>query len=312
MFKDKEKTEANFRLWVKAVLKNDINGVKKLINDGIDVNIRIGDFKETALMRAVDRYPGNEELIKTLIRNGADLDAQESFRGDTVLMWAARSGRVECVRALIYAGADLNVKNKYGQTAIEIADNFFLQTGEDACFKLLTDAGTKVSGEISSTDKRTKENAFDSVLVDTIRQKDLSRFKELIKDGTNVNEVDIFGRTVVMDAVRYVVDRGFLKALIEAGADLEVKDPNGDTVVMKAASYGDVESLKLLIEAGVDLRVENNRGKTVSQIAAKLEEDTCLKMIVDAERKLGVKNKKGFTLVESPSSPNVEDYELGR
>ena len=47
--------------------------------------------------------------------NGADVDA---FTGRTALMDAAAKGNVECLNALIAAGADVDAKYDYGHTAL--------------------------------------------------------------------------------------------------------------------------------------------------------------------------------------------------
>lgn len=59
--------------------------------------------------------------IQALLKNGkVDINAK-SYIGYTALHWAVRLGFVEIVRILIAAGADINVPNKEGETAIVLA-----------------------------------------------------------------------------------------------------------------------------------------------------------------------------------------------
>ena len=51
------------------------------------------------------------EQIKTLLAQGGDVNAKDSYRR-TVLMAAAKSGNLEVVKFLIDKGADVNAKIK--------------------------------------------------------------------------------------------------------------------------------------------------------------------------------------------------------
>jgi ankyrin repeat protein len=63
---------------------------------------------------------GNVPIIELLLDNSAYIDA-ESPNGSTPLMMAAMYGTPESVKVLIQAGADLNVKNQLGLTALDFA-----------------------------------------------------------------------------------------------------------------------------------------------------------------------------------------------
>jgi len=68
----------------------------------------------TALMRAA--YLGREKIINLLIQAGADLNVQDN-RGLTALMWA-NNGNKEIVDLLIQSNADINIKDNDGTTAL--------------------------------------------------------------------------------------------------------------------------------------------------------------------------------------------------
>jgi ankyrin repeat protein len=48
---------------------------------------------------------------RALLEAGASVDAVETWRGQTALMWAAAEGHADMVRALIAAGADKNARS---------------------------------------------------------------------------------------------------------------------------------------------------------------------------------------------------------
>ena len=61
-------------------------------------------------------------IIETLLKKGADPNLRDSETGETLLMSAARYSTPEVVQALIEGGADVNTRNKSGQTALTLAD----------------------------------------------------------------------------------------------------------------------------------------------------------------------------------------------
>ncbi|MDR2128952.1 MAG: ankyrin repeat domain-containing protein [Burkholderiaceae bacterium] len=63
---------------------------------------------------------GHAELIKLLLKAGADLDAR-SPNDSTPLMMAARYGSAESVRLLLKAGADPHARNHLGMDALDFA-----------------------------------------------------------------------------------------------------------------------------------------------------------------------------------------------
>lgn len=97
-----------------AALKGHLALVKKLVERDADVN-KTG---WTALHYAASG--GHVQVIDFLLENSAYIDA-ESPNGTTPLMMAAMYGSPESVKLLIQAGADLNVKNMVGKTALDFA-----------------------------------------------------------------------------------------------------------------------------------------------------------------------------------------------
>ena len=62
---------------------------------------------------------GHLECAKALLEAGADINKQ-SNQGSTPFMWAANNGRIEVVRELLKQGANKTLKNKYGHTAYDM------------------------------------------------------------------------------------------------------------------------------------------------------------------------------------------------
>src|SRR5262245_26620482 len=54
---------------------------------------------------------GNVEAMKVLLDHGADVNAKETFRGTTPLMWAADEAHAPAVQLLIQRGANINARS---------------------------------------------------------------------------------------------------------------------------------------------------------------------------------------------------------
>jgi ankyrin repeat protein len=91
--------------------------VRTLLENGAEVNASNG-FGITALMRATHRAAPS--VLTALIRRGADVNAQD-HDGRTALMFASEYGNLEAVKILLAAHPDISKKNNQGKTALSVA-----------------------------------------------------------------------------------------------------------------------------------------------------------------------------------------------
>jgi len=82
---------------------------------GFDVNLC--NSRKVPLLNLAARK-GHLEVLKLLLKNGADVHTISGDRSHTALMDASTEGHVEMVQLLIEAGSDMNVKNTSNQTAL--------------------------------------------------------------------------------------------------------------------------------------------------------------------------------------------------
>jgi ankyrin repeat protein len=87
---------------------------------------------------------GDVEQVRHLLEAGADINARDRH-GQTALMNAARTGQVELVRLLVERGAALNTTAKYSLTALMLA----IINGHTKIARILIQAGA--DGSIRGT-----------------------------------------------------------------------------------------------------------------------------------------------------------------
>jgi ankyrin repeat protein len=102
-----------------AAYKGYTEIVKLLLKAGADVSVVDPGMKATALHAAA--YAGNAEVAKLLIEYKIDVNKQGPYNGYTALHDAVWQNNIETAQVLIEAGANLNMKSHTGETPLEFA-----------------------------------------------------------------------------------------------------------------------------------------------------------------------------------------------
>jgi hypothetical protein len=90
----------------------------------------------------------DSEIVSALIRRGADVNAKDK-EGETPLMFAARSDKPETVAALLDGGADAAAINKNGQNAAYYA-KYGKNLRDTEAYRKLAESGTKYDIQIEN------------------------------------------------------------------------------------------------------------------------------------------------------------------
>ena len=94
--------------------------VQAAISKGADVSAR-NKVGQTPLIVAAD-INRNPEVITTLLKAGADIEARDTVHGGTALLWAASFNQnPDVITALLKAGADISARGIGERTALIMA-----------------------------------------------------------------------------------------------------------------------------------------------------------------------------------------------
>jgi len=94
------------------------------------------------------------------------------------------------------------------------------------------------------------------------------------------------------------------KQHIEAGTNINEKEPlSGATPLISAATFNKIEIAKVLIDAGADLTIKNNDGSTPLHVAAFFCRIEIVQFLIDSKADKTLKNNFGATPRESVVGP---------
>ena len=103
--------------FVKASYDGDIEKVKKLYDEGADINAESkANYDNTAFITAANS--GKIEIVEFLLKKGVDVN-QKNSSGYNALGSAMTGGRIDVIKLLIAKGADVNDPAGYGKTPLQ-------------------------------------------------------------------------------------------------------------------------------------------------------------------------------------------------
>lgn len=268
--------------------KGNYEQAKKLIEENYNVNDQ-DNAGNTALHEAA--LNGHLEIVKLLIRNGADVNMQ-SFKmfKDTPLIDASANGHLDVVKYLLSHGADPTICNAKGLTAYEsIEEDSDLDEQEQEIVSEIKHHLRSAAKHWKSDSKAHSLSLAKDTHLDNLSQ-GRQESEELLGDfefyWTDITSRA--GKQKLLKASKegklpyvgsYLENGGRvdLKSFFEAvklghedvtslflafGAQVNAVSKDGTTALISAVGRGHVGTVRLLLEAGADPRKKDKNGKT--------------------------------------------------
>ncbi len=322
----KDSIQTTALMW--AVRANHPESVDLLIHRDAEINARTRKGQAPP-RRAPDSGGGSHGV--GIVRSGwPDRGYQEPTPGEmTALLYAARDGRLEIVRALVTANANVNQVEANGVSPLLMA----IANNHIDIARLLVDHGADVNttdwwGRTplwTAVDLRDLEvNKTDDNGVD--RPAALELIKALLDHGASVNArtkevpplrrwlmpisdlswVDFTGQTPFLRAA-ISADLTVMHLLLENGADPNIPTFAGTTPMMAAAgvnwvggqTYSEskqfLQAVELCLDHGADVNAVNSMGITAVIGAANRGSNDIIELLVKRGASLNVKDKQGRT-----------------
>jgi ankyrin repeat protein len=212
------KEVGGFTALILAASVGDLQAMQLLLENGADIDL--GGYDErTPLHWASER--GETASVKLLVERGANVDAR-TFQWTAVLL-AARKARDEIVTFLIQSGADVNVEDYHGRTAL----HWVVMYGGRATARLLADKGAN----INATDRWGK-----TALMWAIEKNRIKTVRVLLDTGADV-EVKARYSVTALHLAAFLGYESIVRCLLERGANV-----NAVALWRKAEHDADTES----------------------------------------------------------------------
>ncbi len=327
--------------------------VKVLLDHGANVNARENYMGQTALMWAAAE--GHPDVIKLLLAKNADMTVRSFDRdttlpkltagspvapinrgGLTALLFAARQGEIESIKAMLDAGADINQVDVDKNNALNLAilnthydlANFLLERGADP--NIANKDGR--AALFAAVDMKDAEYSPRPAHKERDKMSSMDLIESLIAHKANVNqqltsasEIHRFaqdhgdktlaaGATSLMRAAKGG-DADLMKYLVSKGADPKLANKDGMNILLLSAGLGGgrpgveetssslqesqhLAAVKYSLELGMDVNAPDDKKDTALHGAAQKGWNTVVQYLADKGATLDAKNKAGFTALD--------------
>jgi ankyrin repeat protein len=198
---------------------------------------------------------------------------------------AAFTGDYDGVLSYVNAGGDIDIRGKRGQTALMLSiwgakslpiAKLLVERGADlklreegAGWRPLTYAAVNGEAEILQLLFDHGDTILSDdwkALVYAAQYRNAGTARMLLERGIEVDTRDEEGKTSLMRAAKNS-DTEMIRLLLEFGADPNLADKEGMTPLMYAAAKANIENVRILLERGANPAARNNAGETPLQIA---------------------------------------------
>jgi quinoprotein dehydrogenase-associated probable ABC transporter substrate-binding protein len=214
-----------------ALVANDPERVKFLVSKGADVNKADAQGWTPLTSAARQRH---DKMIDLLISLGADPNKVDG-NGMTPLVSAVMRDHVPSIKALLNAGANIEELGPQGYRPLSLA----VAESKYEAAKTLMEAGADVN--VASG----KEGLTPLMIV-------------AAQTGPAEGARFLPGSTRPIDVA---------KGMVERGAEVNAQADNGMTALMIAATHNSPPMIGLLIDAGADAEAKNKQGQTATDVA---------------------------------------------
>ncbi len=210
--------------------------VERMLNNGVDVNLRTHHSEECPLHAAVCS-DNNYAVVKLLLDRGADVNAENDER-ERPLHKACWGDAIRVAKLLLDSGADVDAVSRSG-TALHDACSI----GNEEMVQLLLGRGAKVNLGDSG------KGLMKFPLVEACRGGHIMIAQDLINHGADINAVDF--HVTALAAACSKGHEAIARLLLQKGADIEAVGRNGGFTALVAACSGGHESIvRLLLDSG--------------------------------------------------------------
>jgi ankyrin repeat protein len=236
---------------------------------------------------------GHFEIVKSLIFKGAIINGKSRF-GDTALIHSARKGHFEIVKELVEQGADINYINKD-----ENKDDIDERKEQTALISAIQNGHENVAIFLieNGADINIKVNKYTFPLILASQKGHIKIVEKLIENEAHLNVKNAKGSNALIEAITF--DHfDIAKLLIVNGADVNIKaidKEGGYNALCISSAKGRTDIVSILLNHNANVNIENYYGETPLTLAAEFNHINIVKLLVEKGADLNKKNQNNIT-----------------
>jgi ankyrin repeat protein len=187
--------------------------------------------------------------------NESDSDDEATKAQNLVLLQAASAGDEEILQSALDEGANLVARDADGQTSLHLA---ILHDHESMVRMLL-----KKGADIEATTQKGGKPLYNAAEMGNLRLVDL-----LLQFRADVESRNTIRKTTALYQAVSKENLEVARFLLDHGADVDAKDPNGYTPLFSAVSQGNLDLVEMLLQYGASKKTRLPDGRNVEDLAS--------------------------------------------
>lgn len=230
---------------------------------------------------------GNASLdaVKYLIELGADINARNK-NGDSVLYTAVCKNRKDVGQILLDRGADIFATNMQNYSPLR---------------KAFSSGGSVQDWVITPQTIRAADGNGNTPLHYAAEWNVLSAVTALLEKGADVNTANAGGETPLFSAVK-AGSLDVMQLLVSRGAALNAKDYLGNTPCHIAVNWNRADALRMLLGMSADCDLKNISGKTPLSAAVRSEKNGMAELLLSAGADIDSADVTGKSIISDSVS----------
>jgi ankyrin repeat protein len=220
------------------------------------------------------------------------LPLSAQFSADPELIAAIEADDLKKVKALVKAGADVNL------AATLYTANYTYFISREALHTRIVPPGEN-------------KMVYVSPLIVACSRKNLDMVKFLMKKKANSDAADSDGKTPLMYALRESGGEEVALYLLKKGANYVVEDYAGNTALHYAAYGGNEQGIRMALGGGLNVNHKNKEGITPFLVAAHHANSQVLELLKSMEADVAAKDSAGMNAVfYAAANGNMDNLRL--
>ncbi|OEK05546.1 hypothetical protein BFP71_10960 [Roseivirga misakiensis] len=274
-----------------AAYRGQTEIMEHLIASGIKTEL-VDDGGNSAMLFAARAGQSNKKVYELLTQNGVDIKERNERNGRNVLLTFA--GRMQDTKMLDYfigLGVDINQTDNNGNGIFHYAA---VTRNKELLQKLVKDY--KVDFKANA---KTGENAFHFATNRNFDEEEASAiplFEYFESLGLDPAKTTISGRNSLHNLAYRANDVALLEYFVQKGTNINQVDQDGNTVLINAAARGSLEKVKFIANTSDDINAKNKDGFSSFSRALKFNSMEVVEFLSNAGAKVELKAEGAYDL----------------